>query len=397
MKQIKRLMPVNIYDISQVESYFSSMAAQGYFIKKIGTFAWFEKGQPQPTRYRLEPLMKKERQPSETMLAYYEEQGWEYVFTIAKLFHVYKTARQDAIELHTDPVTQGHAFEYLQNRLHISFWSAVTQLPLCVCISFYILLFHDHPVLYAVRYGQTTYLCLWVFILLFMGIESVANYRKIQRLTVQLCSGITMTHKKGYKTNYRPYFISAAALLVGGIMLFSSVYQIAAGWEADLKDYAGSLPGVRLSDIETHPDFEIERHDYKGRDFHNHIEYSWSDLAPRTYEVQEQGVVKGQTWRDSSGEYSPSLQTRFYQVRFGFLAKPLLSDLVDDAIAFSRFEHIGYQELLETDFDQAFFLQVNAKQMLLARLGKKVVYVRYYGYEDLRQFTGALYQAVADF
>ena len=43
MKLIRKLLPVNVYDIAKTQSYFKDMSNMGYFIKKIGTFAYFEK------------------------------------------------------------------------------------------------------------------------------------------------------------------------------------------------------------------------------------------------------------------------------------------------------------------------------------------------------------------
>ncbi|MBV1757731.1 MAG: DUF2812 domain-containing protein [Dethiosulfatibacter sp.] len=55
MKFIRKLMPVNVYDIAQTQSYLSDMASKGCFFKKLATFAYFEKGEPKGTTYRLEP------------------------------------------------------------------------------------------------------------------------------------------------------------------------------------------------------------------------------------------------------------------------------------------------------------------------------------------------------
>ena len=43
---MKKLFPIDFYDVGAIESYFHDMAAEGYFIKKIGFFAYYEKGEP---------------------------------------------------------------------------------------------------------------------------------------------------------------------------------------------------------------------------------------------------------------------------------------------------------------------------------------------------------------
>ena len=38
MKLVRKILPVDVYDIGGTESYLSDMAAQGLFLKRIGTF-----------------------------------------------------------------------------------------------------------------------------------------------------------------------------------------------------------------------------------------------------------------------------------------------------------------------------------------------------------------------
>ncbi|WMI79879.1 hypothetical protein [Anaerotignum sp. MB30-C6] len=53
---VLRLLPVNFYDNAQVEAYFSHMAKQGLFIKKVMDFACFERGAGESTKYHIEPI-----------------------------------------------------------------------------------------------------------------------------------------------------------------------------------------------------------------------------------------------------------------------------------------------------------------------------------------------------
>lgn len=169
--------------------------------------------------------------------------------------------------------------------------------------------------------------------------------------------------------------------------------MITAGWEMNLSKYNESIPTIQLEDIETAQNFEIDNRRYKS----NHISYDWTELAPALYEINERGIVTDQMWEDQSGEYSPSLSTEFYQLRFGFLRHRFLQDLIDDELEFFRFEPIRYQEILVTDFDKAIFVQVKETQMFFGVLDKSVVYVRYHGYEDLRNHFEDIYNKARNF
>jgi len=169
--------------------------------------------------------------------------------------------------------------------------------------------------------------------------------------------------------------------------------MVTSGWEMNISEYNNSIPTIQLADIERAQNFEIDKDRYKS----NHISYDWTELAPVLYEINERGIVADQMWEDQSGEYSPSLSTEYYQLRFGFLGEPLIKDLIDDALDFFRFEPILYQEILDTDFDKAVFVQVKETQMFFGALDKKVIYIRYHGYEDLTDHFEEIYDNVRNF
>lgn len=102
-RTIKRMPLVNIYDITQMEAYFTHMASKGFFVKKATTFTSFEKGEPKEIKYRLEPYNDMTKEPPQEMLFLYEVQGWEYVCKF-NFFHLFQSSRPDATEIHTDPI-----------------------------------------------------------------------------------------------------------------------------------------------------------------------------------------------------------------------------------------------------------------------------------------------------
>ncbi|MDW7668936.1 MAG: DUF2812 domain-containing protein [Bacillota bacterium] len=393
MKLIREMIPVNIYDIAKTQSYLSDMASKGYFLKKLSTFAYFEKGEPEETTYRLDPLMRNEKKPKYEQLAHYESYGWEYVCTITKGFHVYKTNKKDYTEIHTDPITQSYAFDYLNKNLKFSYIISIVMLPLAAFMILYSVFLHNHPVLYAVKYGNVTNKIM-VLLLAFITVKQVMNNRKkINLLLDRLKIGSEMPQKSSYKLNYSTYIFNGLLTFLAILSIIISIYTITADWEMNLSEFNKSTPTIQLNEIETSQNFEINNDGYKS----NHISYDWGELAPDIYEINERGFVKGQMWEDQSGEYSPSLSTEFYRLRFGFLGESMLEDLVDNALEFFRFRPIVYQELLNTDFDEAVFIKVEETQMLFALLDKKVIYVRYHGYEDLSEHFNEIYKNARNF
>jgi len=126
-----------------------------------------------------------------------------------------------------------------------------------------------------------------------------------------------MPQKSSYKLNHSPYIFNWLLTFLAILTIIISIYTITSDWEMNLSEFNKSTPTVQLIEIETAQNFEIKNDGYKN----NQISYDWGELAADIYEINERGFVKGQMWEDQSGEYSPSLSTEFYRLRFYIFSK----------------------------------------------------------------------------
>lgn len=396
MRLVKRLMPVSIYDITQVEAYLTHMASKGYFIKKIKILTSFEKGTPEKTKYRLEPVRKQREEPAQEMLLFYEEQGWEYICTTG-LFHVFKSTREDATEIHTDSVTQGETFDFLNKQLKFLFWLITALYLFSGGMILYSSFINDRPLYFSTEYGGLTSKVTIIILFVFTIIHSHRDYRKMKRLKEQLESGVRMNHNHRYKPRYQHCFEFVLPLLILIPMFSINSYAINASWEKSLLEYDGNLPTISITELEKNPDFSFEYDDESEGPYENYISYHWSELAPQVYNVEERGLIEGQMWEDNSGTYSPSMETEFYRMRFQFLAKPLFEEIIDYHTERNHYEKIEYHELLDTKFDQATLVSTDNTQMFFGRIGRKVIFIKYYGHEDLKAVINKMFEAVNNF
>ncbi len=118
-----------------------------------------------------------------------------------------------------------------------------------------------------------------------------------------------------------------------------------------MDEYEGDLPTINLEKIENNDNFIKEKDYFKEKNYNSFISHEWSQLAPNMYTIKERGIVKGLKWEDGSGEYSPSLNTDFYELQFKFLAEPLLKEIISDKLDFYSFEPIVYEEISDTNFE----------------------------------------------
>ena len=134
---IRKIIPVEPFDMAGLEHWLSDMAAQGLHLVKLNhDTARFRRGEPVPgVRFGLEITgvadIDRERN------AAYQEAGWTYVTTLRNLYYVYRTERADAPPLHTDPVTQSETLTPLirrtrRSRLFLALWLLFCFRPILV-------------------------------------------------------------------------------------------------------------------------------------------------------------------------------------------------------------------------------------------------------------------------
>ncbi len=107
---------------------------------------------------------------------------------------------------------------------------------------------------------------------------------------------------------------------------------------------------------------------------------SWSLVAPVQYEMSESGIVLEETWKDSSGKYSPSINMTLFQLRWAFLSKPLVDDL---AKWYSYEGTLSFNQVQHDYFDKLVIQEEDGSKQIIASKGKVVMHIRYYGYSEL--------------
>lgn len=113
----KELRPLNVYDLAANECWLEDMAREGYHLTGFkGYSGVFEQGEPGHWHYRMQLAAKKEEEPSPERIALNEQRGWTYVATWDKRFHVWKS-NQMAAYLEPAPGLDGEDFARLRRRV----------------------------------------------------------------------------------------------------------------------------------------------------------------------------------------------------------------------------------------------------------------------------------------
>ena len=376
---VYKLIPVDFVDVDRFEGWAEDMARRGLYLHHLTPFlfAAFQRGEPAPVRYRLEPRGSFWSRESQN---YCRSLGWEFVFHVGRWFDLYRNDDPEAPELHTDPVVHSYALDRISRSLRI----LTAVLVLCFVGELAALLLpyllSETPVLLLLDVsGISTLSMLVLFLLLGVEFRSLGSFFRLRR---RLREGI-VPGRRSWRSSARWYFglllfdlVLLAALIASPLVLRS------VEWEGELATAERPFPILELRELEGDPALEAVPSpitlEIFGYDSHNYVRRNWSLLAPGQYEVDQHLT--------GSGDYEPRLDMLWYRLSLPCLASPLLDDLI------SRYsdlryapEHYTVTEPELPGFDRAVLVQDNRwpGQELFLQAGNVVIYLDYSGAQDL--------------
>ena len=192
---IRKIIPVELFDMAGLEHWLSDMAAQGLHLVKLNhDTARFRRGEPVPgVRFGLEITgvsdIDRERN------AAYQEAGWTYVTTLRNLYYVYRTERVDAPPLHTDPALQSQQWNKLYRSARRGFVRDVFLLVLAAVLT--ALLLEDTPILHLLTTSAVPLILYGLYQLCSLP-AAWAEVQDLSRLVRRLEAGEPMDHRAPY-------------------------------------------------------------------------------------------------------------------------------------------------------------------------------------------------------
>jgi len=374
-KLVKRLMLDDIHAIGRNESWFSDMAKKGLHLKKFGRlFIHFEKGKPKETNYRIDIIMKK---PSQEQLEVYRDCGWDIVANNGN-FYIFSADKMSfSTELHTDPIEQGFSLSELNKRLKNNLIIISIAMLLFFGMMFSLFFFNEEPFLFMIM-GSFVQQLLLVVVECYVFYSAIRNYVAIRSLKKSLLQGRTINHNENYrKARLTSGILAGIFLPLALVTIFIPFVQITKSKDYTLPEGNTNLPIIKLADIEQNPKLMREKSYYsKNVDMANRVRYSWSLLAPVQYEIDEHGIIDGELWGDKSGEYSPSITTRYYKLTFGSLAENITFDLISRYVFRDDTE---IKEINSSELDKLYIAEDTISKQIFAAKDNQVFYVAYYG------------------
>lgn len=377
---VYKLIPVDFVDIDRFEGWAEDMARRGLYLHHLTPFlfAAFQRGEPAPVRYRLEPRGSFWSRESQN---YCRSLGWAFVCQVGRWFDLYRNDDPEAPELHTDPVVHSYALDRVSRSLRI----LTAVLVLCFVGELAALLLpyllSDTPVrLLLNASGITALSVLVLFLVLGMEFRSLGSFFRLRR---RLREGIVPGRHSWRFTGWWNLGLLLFDLVLLAALIASPLVLRSVEWEGELAAAERPFPILELRELESNPALEAVPSpitlEIFGYDSHNYVRRNWSLLAPGQYEV-EQRLTDGR-------DYEPSLTMEWYRLSLPFLASPLLDELVYRHTEYNSFpDEYVVSELTLPGFDRAVLARDSQwphQQQLFLQSGSVVIYLRYHGEQEL--------------
>lgn len=377
-KTVRRFMQDDLWNIGRNESWFSGMAEKGFHLSRIGrTFAFFEKGEPAKTNYRIDVM---NTAPGPEQLELYEEFGWKLVCNVKEMYVFSSPVNASCSELHTDPAEQSFTLETVDRKLkyQVLWISFLMMIFLGMMVALFLL--NQTPTLSLMEVTGLQ-IPILLFVELYVSYSVIRNYVYLRRLKRTLSQGRPINHKESWRLpRLINGTISVFFILCAFLTIYLPIAEILQRETYSLNENTGHLPMIHLAEIEKNPDLKRQTGYLSddGVDYLNMVREDWSPLAPVQYEINERGIVEDLMWDDNSGPYSPSIETRYYQLILTGMANNLIKDLETKFVASYEPEMVVRREEAE-GFDQLFVAESGIRKQVFAARGKEVIYVNYFG------------------
>lgn len=377
-KTVRRFVQDDIWNIGRNESWFSGMAEKGFHLRRIGRiFVIFEKGEPAKTNYRIDVM---NTAPGPEQLELYEEFGWKLVCNVKEMYVFSSPENASCSELHTDPAEQSFTLETIDRKLkyQVIWISFLMMIFLGMMAALFLL--NQTPTLSLMEVTGLQ-IPILLFVELYVSYSVIRNYVYLRRLKRTLSQGRPIDHKESWRfPRLINGTISVFFILCAFLTIYLPIAEILQRETYSLNENTGHLPMIHLAEIEKNPDLKRQTGYLSddGVDYLNMVREDWSPLAPVQYEINERGIVEDLMWDDNSGAYSPSIETRYYQLILTGMADNLIKDLEKKFADFHDPEMIIREEEVE-GFDQLFVAESGIRKQVFAARGKEVIYVNYFG------------------
>lgn len=370
-------LPVNEMDLRAVEDWLGQMAGKGYFLDETAWSWWyFNIGEPANVRYRIEPNDEKNGKLDPQKKEDYETMGWKYVTSHKSMYHIFLAESEETEEFHTDPLVRNLALKGYEKKLRSLGISSIVAFSSFFVICYKTISREARGIGLFIANPFFLYYALGILLLIIFGYQNISAFRRIKKWREKLGSGEDeeLPVETGKKKRYSSLTNHIVTILI--VAVFASLF-LTIGTGGPIHQEIQDRPLPVLQALETGT---VEENPDKDGD----VIYYFSLLLNERYEISQQASVR----EKETGESSVSLlKVDLYDARFNWLAELLYSDLEREHL--SKYGE-AYSRLSKEGYEHYSLMEDGENQILVAKMGKKVLVIDYQGKERLEEKAGVL-------
>lgn len=359
--RMRQLIPDNRWDMGMIEGWLEDLAAEGWLLEKCGgRFATFARWEPQPCRFRLEPLGSRTQAQQEAAEELYDQLGWRRLCPMGE-FLIFYCLDPAAPELQTDPVAESWLVEKMLKKTRRNLVLSWLFLLFCIGLFAFRLLRSETPVEDLVL-GTDAEIVFASVLLPWLVWETVRALRRIHHARRQMAAGFPRTHTGNWRKERRQAAVGLTLLMIFYVLWVG--YPFWRIWSADTQM---DTERPRLMGYQLDPALDESR---QSSDIH--LENP-SFFAP----------VHTDLWETYSGSGEPKVLSKYFSLRFAVLAEPLYAEQVEQVRA--AWPEAEFTEPEVPGMDHVTLARTQYNTFLIACQGNAVIYVGAFGVEGVAE------------
>lgn len=387
MKYVRKLIPVEPYEIDALESWFSDLSAEGLHLYAANTFfATFEEKEEKRMIYRMEAKLDGlPDRPADKEKDSHKGKGWEFVTELGKYFFIY-SAEEGTADYFDDPTEESKCYQTYAKKER--FWNS----PRFLCCFYGVLiaafvigeiLSLRHKTAYDwVRDMELPFDSLPMILFSLFPSQRLAGMQRLQKSLAEgnphpqggdwMDGGLRWKHRLHY---------------IGCIGLFASFFFPLLPWaftfsDKPIEELKHPLPMVSLAELENDPDFYsvdtyFQRDDGPKEEWWERESgraYSEPTVgAPMDISFNQAGRIDGKL--DASGEPYESVLWIDYKELSSFVSP---TDYLEEYFQLPWHSGENYTVLTDTPFDYAVLKERGDATELYLVSGQKILELTYY-------------------
>lgn len=383
-KRKVRVAWLNEWQVLEHEAWFEDMARQGWQLENMGYwFTTFTENEPEEINYRIEIANKNDAIESDR-IHLYEDAGWDYVTSKNHLYVFREKEVNKGREIHTDPIMQAETMEVLKK----SIWRNGILILLSTFLfgTFFLMNILNMSSYQLLNDGVLNSM-FYIIVYVPVSLHWIGGMFRISSLIKKIKRGEAIKHYKAYQGKVNRIRIGALLIVALYITFFSFFfYNERTFSQAERYPEIPSepLPVIQLTEVEDIESNKVAYHTNGiARKRENHFFEGESIFFPKQYRLRQQFIVPEDISSEQTSNYEPSIDSNKYEARTVGLAESLTECLLEEA----HWQNPEYPEQARIrGFDEVWVFESSKYVKIIARNGKYVYDIYYYGNQSSRVF-----------